>query len=91
MVEPAGTPAYIVWQQGSFYDVLESRFAAKFLDANAAHPSEPLASYFTTLSTAGWAGRAPPLFCVDCDGIVAAPVLESYNADAHVCHLHEQY
>jgi hypothetical protein len=91
VVEPACTPAYIAWQQGSFYDVLENRFIAEFLEADAAYPSEPLTNYFTTLSTAGWAGCAPPLVCVDCEGIVAAPVLESYSADAHVCHLHEQY
>jgi hypothetical protein len=91
VVEPACTPAYIAWQQGSFYDVLENRFTAEFLEANVAYPSEPLVDYFTTLSPAGWAGCAPPLVCVDCEGIVTTPVLETYVADAHVCHLHEQY
>jgi hypothetical protein len=91
VVEPACTPAYIAWQQGSFYDVLENRFITEFLEANTAYPSEPLANYFTTLSTAGWAGCAPPLVCIDCEGIVTTPVLETYAADAHVCHLHEQY
>jgi hypothetical protein len=91
VVEPACTPAYIAWQQGSFYDVLENRFITEFLEADTAYPSEPLVNYFTTLSSAGWAGCAPPLVCVDCEGIVTAPVLETYAADAHVCHLHEQY
>merc|ERR1719223_177206 len=78
-------------QQGSFYDVLENRFAAEFLEADVAYPSEPLTNYFTTLSPAGWAGCALPLVCIDCPGIVATPILESYSDSAHVCHLHEQY
>jgi len=92
VVEAPCTPAYIAWQQGSFYDVLENRFITEFLEANTAYPSEPLVNYFTTLSTAGWAGCAPPLVCIDdCMGIVTTPVLETYSEDAHVCHLHEQY
>jgi len=91
VVEPACTPAYIAWQQGSFYDVLENRFRAEFLEADVAYPSEPLTNYFTTLSTEGWAGCAPPLVCTDCTSIIVTPALGTYNSDAYVCHLHEQY
>ena len=68
-----------------------NRLVTEPVEANAALPIGLPCQPLATLSIAGWAGGGPPFVYVNHEGTVAAPVLESYNADAQVCHLHEQH
>ena len=86
VAEPACTPAFMAWQQGSLYDVVGNRFVTESVEANAALPIGLPCQPLATLSIAGWAGGGPPFFYVNHEGTVAAPVVESHNADAQVCH-----
>jgi len=90
VVEPACTPAYIAYEQGSFENAIQTTYTSR-LQADTAYPGDDLVNYFTTLSHAGWAGCAAPLVCVDCSGIVTAPPADSFTAEARSCHLHEEY
>jgi len=90
VVEPACTPAYIAYEQGSFEEAIQTAYTSR-LQTDNAYPGDDLVNYFTTLSPAGWAGCAAPLVCVDCPGIAVAPPMETYTAEARSCHLHEQY
>jgi len=88
--EPACTPAYIAKEQAQFLAAIQASYTAQLV-ANADYPNDPLTTYETVLSEAGWAGCAPPLVCVDCAGSeTQAPCLE-HTGGAQTCHLHEEY
>merc|ERR1719502_105490 len=66
-------------------------YTNQLMAANADYPNDGLLAYETLLSDAGWAGCAPPLVCIDCEGQeVVEPCLDHVGG-AHQCHLHEEY
>jgi hypothetical protein len=88
--EPACTPAYVAKEQAQFLAAIQASYTEQ-LTSNTDYPHNPLTDYETVLSEAGWAGCAPPLLCVDCQGSeVTAPCLE-HAGGSHICHLHEEY
>ena len=91
LVAPACTPAFIAQEQKAFLGDIQTSYSERLEATDATYPSDHLTNYFTPLSPAGWAGCAAPLVCVDCAGIVTTLPLESYTAEAHTCHLHEEY
>jgi hypothetical protein len=93
--EPACTPAYVAREQAQFLAAIQASYTQE-LTSNMDYPEDPLADYETVLSEAGWAGCAPPLLCVDCEGsAVTEPCLELHPSmpmgRPHICHLHEEY
>merc|ERR1719409_2484364 len=65
--EPACTPMYVAREQSAFLAAIQTSYTAE-LAANSDYPNDPLTAYETTLAAMGWAGCAPPLVCVDCEG-----------------------
>merc|ERR1719453_2417489 len=88
--EPACTPTFIAREQSAFLAAIQASYTAD-LAANSDYPNDPLTSYETVLSEAGWAGCAPPLVCVDCEGQEPVEPCLDHVGGAHQCHLHEEY
>lgn len=89
--EPACTPAFIAHEQKAFLAGIQADYTARLQAPDANYPSDHLIDYQTILSPSGWAGCAAPLVCVDCPGMATTLPLESFVAEAHTCHLHEEY
>jgi hypothetical protein len=88
--EPACTPAYVAKEQAQFLQAIQDSYT-QLLTSNSDYPEDPLTSYETVLSPAGWAGCAPPLVCVDCTGFDFQSPCIDHTGGAHTCHLHEEY
>jgi hypothetical protein len=88
--EPACTPMYVANEQSGFLAAIRTEYSTN-LAANADYPQDLLTEYDTVLSDAGWAGCAPPLVCIDCEGQEVTQPCVEHTDGAYTCHLHEEY
>jgi hypothetical protein len=102
--EPACTPEYVAREQAQFLVSIQSDYQAMLTTLNPYVDPNPgscdgisysdqndILTFETILSEAGWAGCAPPLMCVDCEGMATILPVPNDPTPAEACHLHEEY